>query len=76
MESKALTVASEATPARATAKASNSKAEDSLSNPQTKVLAETEKDSSSGGNWIPVLIVMVIAAAVTRLATRKNKVKA
>jgi hypothetical protein len=76
VESKALTIASEAAPAGAAAKASNGKVEGPLGNPQTEVLAETEKDSSAGGNWISVSIVVFIAAAATGLATRKKKVKA
>jgi hypothetical protein len=75
MESKALTISSEAAPARAEAKASNGKVEGTPNNPQTEVLATTEEDSSAGGNWIPVLIVVIIAAAATRLATRRKKAK-
>jgi hypothetical protein len=76
MENKALTIASEAVSARATAKASNGKVEGQPVNPQTGVLAATKKDSSGGGNWIPVSIVVIIAAAATGLATRRKKTKA
>ena len=76
IESKALTIASEAAPARATAKASNSKVEGPPSNPQAEILAKTEEDSSAVGNWIPVSIVVIIAAAATGLATRRKKAKA
>jgi len=76
IESNALTIASEAAPARATAKASNGKVEGPPVNPQTGVLVATEKDSSAGGNWIPVSIVVIIAAAATKLATRRKKAKA
>ena len=76
MESKALTIASEAAPARATAKASNGKVEGQSVNPQTGVLTASKEDTSGGGNWIPVSIVVIIAAAATGLATRRKKAKA
>jgi len=67
IESKALTIASEA---------DNGKVEDTPNNSQTGVLATTKGDSSAGGNWIPVSIVVIIAAAATGLATRRKKAKA
>jgi hypothetical protein len=76
IESKALTISSEAGPARATAKASDDKVDGPLGYPQTGVLAATERDSSTKSNWIPVSIIMIIAVAATGLATRRKKAKA
>ena len=76
IESKALTMASEAAPARAMAKASNDNVEGPPGSLQTEVLAATEEDLSAWGNWIPVLIIVIIAAAATGLATRRKKAKA
>ena len=72
IESKVLTIASEA----AMAKDSNGKVAGPLGNSQAEVLAATEEDSSAGGNWIPVLVIVIIAAAATGLATRRKKAKA
>ena len=76
IESKALTMASEAALARAMAKASNDKVGGPPGSLQTEVLAATKEDSSAGGNWIPVLIIVIIASAATGLAIRKKKAKA
>jgi hypothetical protein len=53
----------------------NSKVEDTPDNSQTGVLATTKEDSSARGNWIPVLIIVIIASVATGLITRKKKPK-
>lgn len=43
---------------------------------QTEVLATAEEEPGTGSNWIPVLVIVIIAAAVAGLATRMKKVSA
>jgi len=76
IESKAYTIADEDAPAITTAKAPIGKVEGPPTNLQTEVLATTKEDSTGGGNWIPVSIIMIMAVAATGLATRKKKSKA
>ena len=76
IESKAYTIAGEDAPAITTAEAQIGKVEGPHTNQQTEVLATTNKDSTGGGNWIPVSIIMIMALAATGLATRKKKSKA
>ena len=73
IESKAYTIAGKYVPDIAKAKAPNGKVEDPPTYLQTEVLATTEKDSTGGGNWIPVSIIMIIAVAAAGLANRKKK---
>jgi hypothetical protein len=43
---------------------------------QTEVPATVEEEPGTGSNWIPVLVIMIIAAAAAGLANRRKKASA
>ncbi|HCO93902.1 MAG TPA: hypothetical protein DIU00_08125 [Phycisphaerales bacterium] len=76
IERKAYTIADENAPDITTAKSPIGKVKGQPTNLQTEFLATTKEDSTGGGNWIPVSIIMIMAFAAAGLANRKKKSKA